>query len=145
MAIQYHIRDTFGNYLPPNLLLRLQSLVMARRLRSVNIHPRLLRLAMLSRDFNSADYEDLLLLDQTHCCSHHKGASTEQLALLPTMKLTRTDEAHACSICLNEMEEGTLVKRLPCMHYFHPECIDQWLKINSTCPLDKKSIVTKEQ
>lgn len=38
-----------------------------------------------------------------------------------------------CAICLGTMET-TNFKTLSCNHCFHKECIDTWLKNNSTCP-----------
>lgn len=45
-----------------------------------------------------------------------------------------------CSICLDELLEGTDVKRLPCGHYFHPPCIDKWLGTKLECPMCKKAL-----
>merc|ERR1711920_215443 len=40
-----------------------------------------------------------------------------------------------CIICLSEIEVGDNVRRLPCGHDFHARCVDDWLKLSSTCPL----------
>ncbi|KAH9524387.1 hypothetical protein Btru_054376, partial [Bulinus truncatus] len=45
-----------------------------------------------------------------------------------------------CTICLSEFETGEDVRRLPCMHLFHSECVDQWLATNKNCPICRVDI-----
>jgi hypothetical protein len=41
-----------------------------------------------------------------------------------------------CPVCLSDFADGEAVSVLPaCMHYYHPACIDQWLRARTTCPL----------
>lgn len=46
-----------------------------------------------------------------------------------------------CPICLDDFVHGeTTVRELPCNHIFHPECIDPFLRDNSSlCPMCKTS------
>jgi Ring finger domain len=46
-----------------------------------------------------------------------------------------------CPICLDDFEHNdTIVRELPCQHIFHPECVDEFLRTNSSlCPMCKKS------
>lgn len=55
-----------------------------------------------------------------------------------------------CPICLEDFElasaehEGSNVRELPCHHIFHPECVDSFLRINSSlCPMCKKSALPR--
>ncbi|WCJ38135.1 RING/U-box superfamily protein [Euphorbia peplus] len=45
----------------------------------------------------------------------------------------------SCSICLEEFNGTWMmeaeVKRMPCLHMFHGNCIDQWLNKSHYCPL----------
>ena len=45
------------------------------------------------------------------------------------------EEADKCTICLSEFEVEEDVRRLPCFHLFHVECVDQWLGQNKRCPI----------
>lgn len=45
-----------------------------------------------------------------------------------------------CPICLCEYHPKETLRSIPkCNHYFHAICIDEWLKINATCPLCRNS------
>lgn len=90
--------------------------------------------------------------------SSNKGASDEQISQLPSW---RHKEPHAtklelgndsesiekfihedpeCCICLAKYKDKEEVRQLPCSHVFHLECVDQWLKIISCCPLCKQGL-----
>ena len=45
------------------------------------------------------------------------------------------EEGDKCTICLSEFEVDEDVRRLPCFHLFHVECVDQWLGQNKRCPI----------
>ncbi|KAI3862487.1 hypothetical protein MKX03_011575 [Papaver bracteatum] len=41
-----------------------------------------------------------------------------------------------CALCLEEYQPSETLRSLPaCNHYFHVDCIDRWLRINSRCPV----------
>ncbi|XWS50084.1 hypothetical protein CRYUN_Cryun12cG0058000 [Craigia yunnanensis] len=43
---------------------------------------------------------------------------------------------NTCPICLCEYQAKETLRTIPdCKHYFHASCIDEWLKLNATCPL----------
>jgi len=61
----------------------------------------------------------------------------------PPTKATREVQFSqpTCPICLDDfVHNETRVRELPCSHIFHPECIDIFLRDNSSlCPMCKKS------
>ncbi|KAI3874763.1 hypothetical protein MKW98_019336 [Papaver atlanticum] len=46
-----------------------------------------------------------------------------------------------CAICLSTFEENEVGRLLPiCQHSFHVECIDMWLRSNSSCPICRSPV-----
>ncbi|XVF51322.1 hypothetical protein PTKIN_Ptkin04bG0175600 [Pterospermum kingtungense] len=47
---------------------------------------------------------------------------------------------NTCSICLSEYKAKETIRTIPdCDHYFHADCIDEWLKLNAACPVCRKT------
>lgn len=49
-------------------------------------------------------------------------------------------EDAVCCICLANYVNNDELRELPCVHHFHMECVDKWLKINALCPLCKSEV-----
>ncbi|XP_062255037.1 E3 ubiquitin-protein ligase znrf2 [Platichthys flesus] len=45
-----------------------------------------------------------------------------------------TKDAGECAICLEELVQGDTIARLPCLCIYHKGCIDEWFKVNRSCP-----------
>ncbi|KAL5816777.1 hypothetical protein ACOSQ3_025155 [Xanthoceras sorbifolium] len=47
---------------------------------------------------------------------------------------------NTCSICLGEYQAKETLRTIPeCNHYFHADCIDEWLKMKASCPVCRNS------
>ncbi|KAA0044902.1 putative RING-H2 finger protein ATL21A [Cucumis melo var. makuwa] len=45
-----------------------------------------------------------------------------------------------CAICLSEYQSKETIRTIPdCGHFFHVNCVDEWLKLNATCPVCRTS------
>ncbi|XP_052197951.1 E3 ubiquitin-protein ligase SDIR1-like [Diospyros lotus] len=51
-----------------------------------------------------------------------------------------SSEELTCTICLEQVNMGELVRSLPCLHQFHTNCIDPWLRQQGTCPVCKLAV-----
>ena len=45
-----------------------------------------------------------------------------------------------CSICLSKQKQNDVIRKLPCNHHYHSECIEIWLLQRSNCPICKKEV-----
>ncbi|KAE8596860.1 hypothetical protein XENTR_v10016266 [Xenopus tropicalis] len=45
-----------------------------------------------------------------------------------------TKDAGECAICLEELQQGDTIARLPCLCIYHKGCIDEWFEVNRSCP-----------
>ena len=65
----------------------------------------------------------------------------EQTRKLPTRKYECTSTPESCAICVDDFKDKDTVRVLPCKHYFHINCIDEWLTNHSdVCPLCKSQV-----
>ncbi|XP_059304636.1 putative RING-H2 finger protein ATL21B [Lycium ferocissimum] len=45
-----------------------------------------------------------------------------------------------CPICLSEYQPKETLRTIPeCQHCFHADCIDEWLRLNASCPVCRNS------
>ena len=71
------------------------------------------------------------------------GASRAEISTLPVHAYTAKQDESAsregtskkCMICQMDYEVGDQLRTLPCIHKYHAQCIDQWLRHKRTCPV----------
>ena len=73
-----------------------------------------------------------------------QGASEEEIETIPTIKVVEGEAEGDCAICLEPFAAGDELRMLPCKHSFHQPCLDNWLKINGTCPYCRGSITKQD-
>ncbi|XP_026441252.1 putative RING-H2 finger protein ATL21A [Papaver somniferum] len=65
--------------------------------------------------------------------------SYPQVVLCQSRKFLNPENI-TCSICLADYTPKDTLKSIPeCNHYFHVNCIDEWLRVNGSCPVCRKS------
>jgi len=71
------------------------------------------------------------------------SATPHQIEALPCVKFARSKcpgFCTSCSICLSDFDDGETLKKLPCGHLFHDDCVASWLQRNKRCPLCVRAI-----
>mmetsp|Transcript_25062 Transcript_25062/g.64724 ORF Transcript_25062/g.64724 Transcript_25062/m.64724 type:complete len:324 (+) Transcript_25062:46-1017(+) len=61
------------------------------------------------------------------------GASRETINAIEEVDASEADEIE-CPVCLEHFQAGERLKRMPCKHAFHRECLAPWLERRATCP-----------
>lgn len=66
----------------------------------------------------------------------------KEIALIPTVEVTPDDVAKntQCSVCMEDFRVKEPVRKLPCSHLYHTDCIVPWLQMHGTCPICRKTI-----
>lgn len=76
--------------------------------------------------------------------SENRGATTETISSLPTSTVNDPgqlpEDKRQCCICLEDFSKGDGRTSLPCLHGFHTDCVNKWLKSNGSCPICKSSV-----
>jgi hypothetical protein len=87
-------------------------------------------------DVDRMTYEELLALEER--IGHvPRGASKTEIEVCPKFTLTpeHSFETKTCLVCHDDIVVGNELRRLPCLHMYHVDCIDTWLAQKPTCPV----------
>jgi hypothetical protein len=75
-------------------------------------------------------------------------ASQHTIDNIPTITVSEhdfQDNNKECCICFLEHKVNDTVSRLPCGHFFHGECINEWLLKRCTCPICRWELETEDR
>ncbi|XP_021838959.1 E3 ubiquitin-protein ligase SDIR1 isoform X2 [Spinacia oleracea] len=73
------------------------------------------------------------------------SASSEKqqdISINPGSSKSSSEDELTCSVCLEQVNVGELIRSLPCLHQYHANCIDPWLRQQGTCPVCKFKVGT---
>jgi len=90
-------------------------------------------------------YEGLLRLEERIGNVKH-NLDTHQINKNKIIKYDKDNkdiQESKCSICLLNYEKNDELRLLLCTHTFHKECIDNWFKTSSTCPICRTDLKEK--
>ena len=91
-------------------------------------------LQLQNRELTPEDYDLLLQLDDLVA---KKTVDEDKLKSFREFLADKEVSTEQCAVCMEAYQVGEKIKELPCTHYFHAHCIEQWLKtVSLNCPLD---------
>ena len=75
---------------------------------------------------------------------HHTRENPTDSAIVSELPETKIEDINKldndkknCVICMEDFKKGDKSTNLPCLHMFHTNCIQNWLKTQNTCPICK--------
>ncbi|XP_065866752.1 E3 ubiquitin ligase BIG BROTHER-related [Euphorbia lathyris] len=96
-------------------------------------------------DPDELSYEELIALGEV-VGSESRGLSADGIASLPSAIYktgsSQNGSNESCVICRLDYEDGETLTVLSCKHSYHPDCINNWLKINKVCPVCSTEVST---
>lgn len=96
-------------------------------------------------DPDELSYEELIALGEV-VGTETRGLSADTIASLPSMnykaEITKDGYNDSCVICRLDYENDETLTVLSCKHSYHPDCINNWLRINKVCPVCSVEVST---
>eukprot|EP00004_Rigifila_ramosa_P014486 TRINITY_DN3303_c0_g1_i1.p1 TRINITY_DN3303_c0_g1~~TRINITY_DN3303_c0_g1_i1.p1 ORF type:complete len:205 (-),score=33.50 TRINITY_DN3303_c0_g1_i1:58-672(-) len=100
-----------------------------------------------------------ILLRRRHAPRQGPQLTAEQMVLRNAIIQSLPDESYSpethstnfgdqsCSICLSDYAVKDPVRTLPCKHFFHSECVANWLRVSAhfQCPVCRLSLLPDEE
>ncbi|KAG4152874.1 hypothetical protein ERO13_D04G148600v2 [Gossypium hirsutum] len=74
-------------------------------------------------------------------------ASKSAIEALPSVNITKNNlnsEFNQCAVCMDDFEEGTEAKQMPCKHLYHKDCLLPWLELHNSCPVCRHELPTDD-
>ncbi|CAA3009392.1 E3 ubiquitin ligase BIG BROTHER-related [Olea europaea subsp. europaea] len=99
-------------------------------------------------DPDELSYEELLALGEV-VGTESRGLTADTIASLPSVNYKsqsiQDGSSDSCIICRLDYEDGDTLTLLSCKHSYHPECINNWLRINKVCPVCSAEVVSPSE
>lgn len=96
---------------------------------------------------DAAGYEELLqnLAESDGGRRGAPPAAKLAISALPTVEIATEADSLVCAICKDMVSFGEMVKKLPCGHGYHEDCIVPWLGTRNSCPVCRFELPTDDQ
>ena len=96
-----------------------------------------LPLQSITQGFIDSAMEESNSAHPSNTSSAPSSSSSSSAAASSSSQSSSYSSRLTCSICLAPYEAGDVVRTVLCMHQFHKDCIDSWLRNKNECPVCK--------
>eukprot|EP00933_Yihiella_yeosuensis_P052498 TRINITY_DN50593_c0_g1_i1.p1 TRINITY_DN50593_c0_g1~~TRINITY_DN50593_c0_g1_i1.p1 ORF type:complete len:421 (-),score=89.00 TRINITY_DN50593_c0_g1_i1:82-1344(-) len=112
----------------------LRNLLPAHLLNQVSQLPPGLQMLLLNTERTTRELEDML--------TARRGLFDSTLEEIPRFNWPPKESVSqtSCMVCLCDFELADECRRLPCGHVFHTQCVDEWLRRCTDCPICKANV-----
>ena len=75
-----------------------------------------------------------------------QGCVLSEIETLPLIRCTAESKwtRESCMVCRDAFEGDQELRVLPCLHAYHRECIDHWLRTSRQCPICQHPVTRRE-
>ncbi|XP_037886210.1 RING-H2 finger protein ATL70-like [Glossina fuscipes] len=87
------------------------------------------QLLQFMNELNNCDLKLDVLLDDV------RSIQVETLPKYEFSSASNDGSEQCCAVCLNDFQLNEIIRKLPCAHDFHSDCVDKWIKLHQTCPM----------
>ncbi|AFZ79573.1 hypothetical protein BEWA_024220 [Theileria equi strain WA] len=87
---------------------------------------------------NSIDTEDNVVPPPME-----SGLPEQYIAKFPLVRYGPRARSTHCNICLEDYTDGEILRKLPCRHIYHRDCVDTWFRRRSICPTCRLDYVVR--
>ena len=133
--VQEHLTEYEQINYPQQNIHQIQSQMMNLQITRQHIH---------EEDVNNNDNEYPYEI-QPYVNTSNQPATIEQISLIKTVPNDKipSNKDDLCSICFDPLlQPNMVVIILPCGHFYHNDCIMEWVKVGNKCPLGRCLIIS---
>jgi hypothetical protein len=105
--------------------------------------------SMLDQDNNNLDAieNQMLEIATNESLNESKITKNTNVVLDETYETIVSNSQHiteTCSVCLAHFDNNEKLIQIECNHFSHTECLNEWVKYKSECPVCRSNIKTSE-
>ena len=90
---------------------------------------------------NNHNHLPLFIIIRSRSNINHEHLNFPEIVIQDINKLEEANRK--CMICLEDFKAKEKVTALPCIHFFHPNCIKEWIERKNECPVCKFELTTQ--